>query len=143
MLNRIFDSPSIKLLQRTMDVAEIKQKVIADNIANVDTPGFKKREVVFEEKLKEILQNDKKEEMPLKITDARHIQIAGDISVDTLQPEIRQLNTQTFRNDGNNVDIDVEMAEMSKNKIMYDALAQSITNELRLLRIAISGRRQG
>ncbi|SHG58576.1 flagellar basal-body rod protein FlgB [Thermosyntropha lipolytica DSM 11003] len=143
MLDRIFNSTSLKLLQHAMDVAELRQKVIADNIANVDTPGFKKSEVVFEQKLKEFLQDNKGREMPLKTTNARHIKEDGGMAVDSLQPEIKRLNTQTFRNDGNNVDIDVEMAEMSKNKIMYDALAQSITNELRLLRIAISGRRQG
>lgn len=125
-----------------MDVAELRHKVIADNIANVDTPGFKKREVLFEQKLKGALEaNDSGKDLRLKITNSRHIDANGEINVDKISPQVRSINTQTFRNDGNNVDIDVEMAEMSKNKIMYDALAQSMSNELRLLRTAISGRR--
>ncbi|WP_296864981.1 flagellar basal body rod protein FlgB [Thermosyntropha sp.] len=141
MVERIFSSPVINILNRSLDVAELRQKVIADNIANVDTPGFKRREVIFEQKLRQALEEKNSGSLPLKTTNSRHINVNAAVSLKNVEPEIKILNGRTFRNDGNNVDIDVETAEMSKNKILYDALAQSMTNELRLLRIAISGRR--
>jgi flagellar basal-body rod protein FlgB len=57
-----------------------------------------------------------------------------------IEPEIRTLKDLSYRNDENNVDIDVETAKMAKNKIYYDALGQSMSNEIRLLRMAITGR---
>gem|GEM_PF-5014694 len=52
MLEKIFSSSTIPLLNRAMDVASDRDTIIADNIANEDTPNFKRRELIFEEKLK-------------------------------------------------------------------------------------------
>lgn len=75
------------------------------------------------------------------MTHPRHIQIGEGRSLDNFEPEVRLLDDLSFRNDENNVDIDVEMAKMSKNKIHYDSLGQSMNNEFQLLRLAITGRR--
>ncbi|MDD2372213.1 MAG: flagellar basal body rod protein FlgB [Syntrophomonadaceae bacterium] len=137
MLEKVFTSPTQSLLNKGLDTASVRNRVIADNIANVDTPGFKRREVIFEENIKKVLEkntiNDK-----LRTTDSRHMQIK---EKDTqIEPEIRELKDLSYRNDENNVDIDVETAKMTKNKLFYDALGQSMSNEIRLLRMAITGR---
>lgn len=119
-----------------MDAAALKNTVIADNISNVNTPNFKKREVVFQEKLNSLL-NNQRDNIDLAVTHKRHIIIK---SKQDLEAEIRQNDDWSFRNDGNNVDIDVESAKLAQNKIEYDVLSQSINNELKLLRLAISGR---
>ena len=54
--------------------------------------------------------------------------------------EIITLQGLTYRNDGNNVDIDVENAKLAKNKILYDAVGDSFSKEIKLLRLAITGR---
>lgn len=138
MLERILNSGTQMLLQRSLDVASLRNEVIANNIANVDTPGFKRNEVIFEDKIRSAMAgyNDNGK---LKITNSRHIQIQSDTS--PVEPEIRTMNDLSYRNDGNNVDIDVETAKMSKNKVFYDALGQSMGSELKLLRVAITGRR--
>ncbi len=137
MLEKIFTSPTQYLLNKGLDTASVRSKVIADNIANVDTPKFKRREVIFEENIKKVLEKNNIN-AKLRLTDSRHMQIKEkNIQI---EPEIRTLNDLSYRNDGNNVDIDVETAKMAKNKIYYDALGQSMSNEIRLLRMAITGR---
>ena len=137
MLEKVFTSPTQSLLYKGLDTASVRNRVIADNIANVDTPGFKRREVIFEENIKKVLEkntiNDK-----LRTTDSRHMQIK--VKDTQIEPEIRELKDLSYRNDENNVDIDVETAKMTKNKLFYDALGQSMSNEIRLLRMAITGR---
>lgn len=115
----------------------MRNDVIADNIANADTPKFKRREVIFEEKMKKALEGTT-DQLGLNLTNSRHIQMEGN-NMD-IEPEVRVLEDLTFRNDENNVDIDNEMAKMTKNKINYDAVSRSMSNEIRLLRMAITGR---
>lgn len=137
MLGRLFDSPTTLLLNKSMDVAALRNTVVADNIANDDTPGFKRREVVFEDKLQMALSG-KQEHLNVRITNNRHILIKSNSNY--LEPEIIEMKDFSFRNDGNNVDIDVESAKLAKNKMYYDTMAQSMNNEIRLLRLAITGR---
>ncbi|MDD2620859.1 MAG: flagellar basal body rod protein FlgB [Syntrophomonadaceae bacterium] len=144
MLEKIFNSQTNILLNKAMDAASLRNDVIANNIANVDTPKFKRTEVIFEENMKKLL-NDVNEPVAgkLNVTNAKHIQIMRENdgkSLDEFQPETRILEDLSFRNDENNVDIDTEMAKNTKNKINYDALGQSMSNEIKILRMAITGR---
>ncbi|PKM77656.1 MAG: flagellar basal body rod protein FlgB [Firmicutes bacterium HGW-Firmicutes-15] len=142
LLEKIFNSKTQIILNKAMDSASARTDVIANNIANVDTPGFKRSELIFEEKLNQILDsqantgNDK-----LRTTNKRHIQIGqAPMDLEGFEPEIRKLEDLSYRNDENNVDIDVENANMTKNKVFYDSMAQSMSNEIKLLRMAITGR---
>lgn len=137
MLEKILESKTHILLNKAMDVGTLRNDVIADNIANADTPKFKRREVIFEEKMKKALEGTT-DQLGLNLTNSRHIQMEGN-NMD-IEPEVRVLEDLTFRNDENNVDIDNEMAKMTKNKINYDAVSRSMSNEIRLLRMAITGR---
>ena len=133
-------NPTQQILNKAMDAASLRNNVIADNIANSDTPGFKRREVLFEEKLQNALinANQSKHNLLLTQTQRRHLQIGEKIY--DMEPEVWRQNNTSLRNDGNNVDIDFEMAENTKNKLLYDALGLSINSELGLLRLAITGR---
>ncbi len=137
MLSNTFNSGTRSLINRAMDITWRAQEVIADNIANVDTPGFKRSEVLFRKNLQQVLEA--KRATPMSTTHQRHIDLrqpkssGGDVIVD-------QIKKTSYRNDGNNVDIDVEMAGLVKNSLFYDTLSQSMGNEIRLLRMAITGR---
>lgn len=137
MIGKFLNTPTQILLNQALNASQLRNDVVANNIANVDTPGFKRSEVIFEENVRQALQkqtnNDK-----LKTTNSRHIQIGN--YVGNISAEIRTLQGLTYRNDGNNVDIDVETASLAKNKILYDAVGDSFSKELKLLRIAITGR---
>lgn len=138
LLDKLLNNGTQMLLQRSLDVASLRNEVTADNIANVNTPGFKRKEVIFEDKIRNAMAGNNNYSK-LSLTNDRHIQIQ-DNNVQ-LGPEIKTMDDLSYRNDGNNVDIDVESAKMAKNIVLYDFLGQSMSNELKLLRIAITGRR--
>lgn len=137
MFGKIFNSPTQTLLANALDGSALRNEVTANNIANASTPDFKRSEVVFEEQLRQ-LGVEQKQPTPLRVTDPRHIQVGR--SQREFRPETHQLNDVSYRNDDNNVDIDVETAKMIKNKLYYDAMGNSMTQEIRLLRMAITGR---
>ena len=137
MFDKIFNSPTQTVLSYALDGTALRNQVIANNIANVDTPEFKRSEVVFEEQLRKILA-DENQPTRLKTTHPRHIQVVK--KKESFRPEVYQVNDLSYRNDNNNVDIDVEIAKMSKNYLFYNALTSSMNQEIRLLRLAITGR---
>jgi len=139
MIDQLFNNPTMGLLQKSLDASSLQQKMIANNLANVDTPGFKRSEVVFQEKLKTALETQEvaKGELHATLTDPRHIAFQQVTTLDQIQPSLVQRNDTTLRNDGNNVDIDVEMSKLAQNQIFYTSLAQVASTQLSLLRSAI------
>lgn len=110
-----------KILKKSLDASALRQRVIAHNIANINTKGFKRSEVVFEEKLKEELKRNK-----------------GLENIGEIQPEVIKDNSTSMREDGNNVNIDLEMANMSANNILYNTLVTQINTKLGIIRYVIS-----
>ncbi|CFX64496.1 Flagellar basal-body rod protein FlgB [Syntrophomonas zehnderi OL-4] len=140
MLNSILNNRTQLILNKSMDAASLRNEVIAHNIANVNTPKFKRSEVLFEDKMKKILSGNINQDK-LSCTNPRHMQInQTGLNLKEYQPDIKKLNDLSYRNDENNVDIDVENANLTKNKIYYDSVSQSMSNEIKLLRMAIVGR---
>lgn len=139
MLEKVLSSPTQILINKSMDAAALRNDIIANNLANVDTPRFKRSEVIFEQKLKKVLQNQTNY-VKLERTNSKHIQIREKNLLNDIVPEISTLDELSYRNDENNVDLDLEMAKRTKNEIYYNALGQSMSNEIRLLRMAITGR---
>lgn len=101
-----------------------RQKVISTNIANIDTPGYKTKELKFANELK----NSKSEfELKLAITNQRHMTSGSDQLRNPLR--IHEIQGLPEQNDGNNVNLDTQMAEMSKNDVMFQALKSSIKKD--------------
>jgi flagellar basal-body rod protein FlgB len=115
----------------------MRNQVISDNVANVDTPGFKASKVAFEDALKDALDDNV---LKGKVTNIKHIPI-GTSSVGNVQPQVLQSQNTSMRMDGNNVDIDLEMADLAKTTIAYNAVIQKMTKEFQMLRSAINGGR--
>lgn len=122
MLNSIVSSPRVAVLEQALSASSLRQKVISNNIANVNTPAYKKGEVLFEDMLQGVMKGGK---MPMLQTNVRHLalQQAGIPS-----PKVNVVGNTSIRVDGNNVDIDVEMAQLAKNSIYYNAVAQQLSN---------------
>ncbi len=135
MINDMFKSTYI--LERALDASWLRNKVISNNIANADTPGYKRQKVEFEQFLSEAIANKARG----MITNERHIPI-GASNINAVKINIREDNAANMRLDGNNVDIENEMAQMAKNNIMYNALIQKVSGEFKKIQTAISeGRR--
>ena len=109
------------IMQKSLDALWTRQRVISDNIANMDTPGYKAKYVEFESILRQRLDGIR----------------SGKISADDLRAGIHTDFYTTARVDGNNVDIDKEGVELARTKIQYDFMTSMISSEFARLRSAI------
>ncbi len=126
-----------QLLQRAMGGASQRHEVIANNIANANTPNFKRQEVDFLTSLRR--EMDRHQSGSLQLTHPNHqSEHAGGLKS---LPSWRK-GGLVMRNDGNSVDIESEMVEMAKNSLYYNAVANQLQSQLSRLRTAITeGRR--
>ncbi len=109
-----------------------KQKVISSNIANINTPNYKTKDLIFDDVLNNKLDNTLK----MKQTNSKHISSINNNSSMT-NPKLIQVAGLEEQNDGNNVNLDTQMGEMSKNKVLFDAIQSSIKRDSRLFRSVI------
>ena len=131
MLNSILSSPRVTVLEQALSASSLRQKVISDNISNVNTPGYKKSEVLFEDMLQNAMTEGK---VPMLQTNARHLP-SQRASIPT--PKTHVIGNTSMRTDGNNVDIDVEMADLAKNSIYYNAVVQQLSSYFSTIKSAI------
>ena len=108
------------LLSRLLDVTALRHRVIAQNVANVNTPGYRRMEVAFDDALAQQLDPAAAAEPPA--------------------PRVVELPGGATREDGNNVDIDAEMGSLNKNSLLYNAYAQILASKIAAMRSAITGR---
>ena len=108
-----------------------KQKVISSNIANINTPNYKTKDSIFEDEL-----NSATNSLKLKQTNVRHISSISSISSNG-NPRLVEVKGLEEQNDGNNVNLDTQMGEMSKNKVLFDAIQSSIKKDSRLFRSVV------
>jgi len=128
------------ILEKSMDVESLRRKVIADNVANVDVPHFKRSEVNFESELKRaIYQNQDVDEnrLPAILSDKRHIPFFTERDIKSVSPRINLDYTTSMRNDGNNVDIEKEMVDSSKNTMRYNALVSALNHNFKMLKTVV------
>ncbi|RXJ90199.1 flagellar basal body rod protein FlgB [Arcobacter sp. CECT 8983] len=122
------------LLFKHLSFRSDRQNVISSNIANVNTPGYKTKDLVFENELNKVKGN---RELELYTTNKKHINPSlSDINKFN-EPKLVNVKGLEEQNDGNNVSMDSQMSEMSKNKIIFDAIQSSIKKDSRLFRSVI------
>ena len=122
MLDRILFGT--KVVEKSLDASLMRNEAIAQNIANVDTPGYSRKTVSFEEQLSDAIS---KNNFKGKRTNQKHIQI-GASSIDDVKINISEdKSSLDMRLDGNNVDIEKEMAQMAENNIRYEVLIQRMS----------------
>jgi flagellar basal-body rod protein FlgB len=118
------------LLKKSMDASALRSKVSANNIANINTKGYKKLYVTFEETL-----NDSMGKNTMKTNNNKHMQTGtanGDVTV-------QRDESTSMRQDGNNVDIDLEMSNQAANSLMYNALVKQVNSKISLTSYIIRG----
>lgn len=129
MLDRIFGGDTFVAQTRALDAASLRQQVIAHNLANANTPGFKRQEVQFETQLTEALNARNSSEGP-----------SGFNRMDNVTPRVVTLNSTSERTDGNNVDMEAENVLLAENTLRYEALTQSVGGYFSALKTVINGR---
>ena len=140
MLGTLFNSVPYIAARKAIDTAAVRQKVHAHNLANVDTPHYKRSEVNFEDAFKQALERMPKRLVGFK-TDGQHIPINPVPNPLDIQPTIWRQNDTFYRSDDNNVDIDVEMAEVGKNELKFNSVVETLNRKLGRITLSISGRK--
>ena len=111
----------INVLDRAADAAWQRNEAISNNIANVDTPGYKRQDVAFESVLQQALGNYRYESMDDKVANVNLSRLRGRAYVDYAN--------YSYRLDGNNVDIENENVMLAENQLKYQGLISSINQE--------------
>ncbi len=112
--------PQTKFLGRLLAASELRARVLASNVANVNTPGYKRQVVDFEDTLQTAMNED---------SPAAH----------TLEPVVRTDRESPSRPDGNNVTLEAELNGMRENRLLYETYAAILTGHFAMLDHAITG----
>jgi flagellar basal-body rod protein FlgB len=128
MSDSLFSDTSTRIAKMALDGLSLRQQAISRNLANIDTPGFKAQTVNFQQTLDRMV--DKGNVLPLSITNGAHLTTAADETGFSLSLR----SGGSSRADENNVDVDVEMTDMSEAGIQYQAVSQAISKKLLLLK---------
>lgn len=118
----------INVLSKAADASWTRNEVIANNIANVDTPDYKRKDVSFETQLQKSLSGSGS--LDTKVKELNLSTITGEVYTD--------LSTLSYRKDGNNVDISTESANLAENQIRYYSLLDSMSQEFSRIKTALS-----
>ena len=120
-------------LEVALNKSMARQKVIANNVSNIDTPGFKRFLMDFE---KELANNPGlKQQLPLRVTEPKHINTSAAESW-----SVQRDYSTGLRKDGNNVDLETEMISMIKNDTFYNAAINQVNKKFAMLKLAIDGK---
>lgn len=110
----------IDVVNKLMAATATRHRVIGENIANANTPGYRTLEVAFEEELKTILSQD-------------------DVDLNDLDPVVKYSTGLPSRVDGNNVDTAQQMGDLEKNAIIYSAYSNILALRMSMLKSSITG----
>lgn len=144
---------SMDVVQKALDGLSLRHTAIASNLANVDTPGYHRKVVSFEDSLKTAIshhdgagssqgipQASNDEQLAMKLTRADHMTQFPVISnLTQLEPQMDEVTDVEYRSDGNSVDVETEMSQLAKNTQRYTALARMEKELFQKLKIAMSG----
>lgn len=115
----------VNVLDKAADASWLRNEAISNNLANVDTPGYKRQDVDFEEQLARALRHSRYTSMDTKV---------ANLKTNRLKPvAYTDYAGFSYRLDGNNVDVDTEGVYLAKNQITYQGLEMSISQEFRNL----------
>ncbi len=120
----------INVLEKASDATWTRYNVIANNIANNDTPNYKRKDVSFESYLLEELTSGSTKSLRQKVSTVD----LGNLGATTYT----DLSSLSYRLDGNNVDIDTENVELASTQIKYNTLIDSMTYEFNMIKAALS-----
>ncbi|REK76501.1 flagellar basal body rod protein FlgB [Paenibacillus paeoniae] len=134
---KLLNGAAFQRMEAAAYAAEVRQRVISNNIANAETPHFKRSELVFEQLLEETMGAGRK--LAGRSSDSRHISIGSNASRLPSSQVVTDDST-TMNNNKNNVDPDREMSLLAKNQLSYYLYTKQINHELKMMRTAIEGR---
>ncbi|WKC57864.1 flagellar basal body rod protein FlgB [Borrelia sp. P9F1] len=128
---------SIDLTHKYLDVLSLRQAVVSDNIANVDTPNFKRSGITFEAELRQALLDESAPVLSLTKSSEKHLDGARELGYLDVKPHRMLDYVSTFNNNGNNVNIDSEIKSLVQNQMMYNLFTNIQTHYFKSVNIVI------
>ncbi len=124
MINsNVFDY--VNVLDKASDAAWTRNEIIANNLANIDTPGYKRQDLNFEDELRRALGNSRYKTMDKKVADLRDKHLQARV--------VNDYSGFSYRTDRNNVDIDTENVMLAANQLKYNGLIAGVKHEFQTL----------
>ncbi|MCJ8277660.1 MAG: flagellar basal body rod protein FlgB [Bdellovibrionales bacterium] len=133
-MGQIFDK-TIKALNTSLQMRQLKQNVISANVANAETPGYRAKKMDFEAALASAIDREDLGKMHVEHGD--HF-LMGQGAIGRVRADIYDNPEINYSNDGNTVDMEKEMAALNENSLMYDAATKLINKKLAALKYAAS-----
>jgi len=128
----------LDILQRTMDASLLRQNVIANNIANANTPNFKRTDVNFESRLAYALESEsRRPRFREALTDEDHIAFYEPLDYRDVRPRRVLDFMTTAKNNGNNVDIEVESMNQLNNQLAYQMMVRSVSDSFTRINLVL------
>ncbi len=119
----------VNVLDKAMDASWLRNEAISNNLANVNTPGYKRQDINFETQLAKALRHSRYKSMDAKV---------ADVKMNRLNPiPYTDYAGFAYRIDGNNVDPDTEGVYLAKNQVVYQGLYQSVSEEFKNLKMVM------
>lgn len=126
----------MQLLESSLSGLTQRQRLVANNLANVDTPGYRSFDIPFEQVLERSITSGK--DLPLLVTSAGHMSALSGAPA----AFVAEQRPSAFRTDGNGVDVDAEMEKLSETAIQFNAVSQLLSARIAILKSAATeGRR--
>src|SRR3954464_6950458 len=123
MIDPIFQTDNYQLARKLLDAAVLRQDAIASNVANAETPGYRRVDIApdFAQQLKASARN-------------------GTLATQGVTPHLAvDPNARSMRPDGNTVEIEKELLSLNRNSVEYDYLSEVVSSNLKQLKLAITG----
>jgi len=134
----LLNGVTFQRLEGAIRAASMRQQVLANNIANVDTPYFKRSDVQFENLLAEAMGASGGTGLAIKATDPRHFSNGASLPVPAAI--VATEDSTAMNNNRNNVDIDREMSLLAENQLRYNLYIQQVNHEIKMMKLGIEGR---
>ena len=129
MIDPIFQTDNYQLARKLLDVSALRQEAIATNVANAETPGFRRVDIA----------PDFAAQLKARVAAGDFAATAG-----TINPHLTEDQTaRSVRPDGNTVEIERELLAMNRNAVEFDYLSEVVSGNLKQLKLAITGRSVG
>lgn len=121
---------NLALIKKTLQATSLRQEVIASNITNVNTDEYKRNQVDFES-----LLHDAKRGVSLNKIQPNHFGVGN---INDLKPSVTKVTDTIVKENGNNVDLDIEMVNLSQNALHYQALISQLNSQYSRMATVIS-----
>lgn len=122
---------SMRMMEKSLDYVWQRQQIISQNIANVETPGYKAKYLTFEDTLRQKLLGAQRSEL-MRGTKVQN-------AIESTSSRVHTSSEMSTKLDGNNVNIDAENVELARTQLQYDYLIRQISDQFTRLRAVIKG----